>query len=229
MAVEKGTTALYESWFLTPAGMYVDDKEKELLINSVRFKRDERVLEIGCGSGRYLEYLGDIGLIAAGVEPVDELVKRAMLKSTLTPEQVIKAPYEKIPVADGSFENVIFINTFAFAGDKGAALKEAYRIASKKIAVGFLNRNSITTLFKVKERASVYYDATPLSGKDIEVIAAMNLPAGGYSLKIFYTLYLPIKLGFMMPWADTVFENMNIPVGDFGMAVITKKPGVNNP
>ena len=49
MAVEKGTTALYESWFLTPAGMYVDDKEKELLINSVRFKRDERVLEIGCG------------------------------------------------------------------------------------------------------------------------------------------------------------------------------------
>jgi ubiquinone/menaquinone biosynthesis C-methylase UbiE len=123
MAVEHYTTALYERWFLTPAGMYVDDKEKELLINSMRFKRDERVLEIGCGSGRNLEYLEDIGLKAVGVEPVEELVKRAILKSTLSPEQVIKAPYEKIPVDDASFENVIFMNTFAFAGDKGAALK----------------------------------------------------------------------------------------------------------
>jgi ubiquinone/menaquinone biosynthesis C-methylase UbiE len=223
MAVEHGAVTLYERWFLTPAGMYVDDKEKELLINSIRFKRDERVLEIGCGSGRYIEYLGDIGLKASGVEPVDELVRRARLKSSIKADQIIRAPYESIPMADNSFENVIFMNSFAFAADKKAALKEAYRIASKKIGVGFLNRNSITTLFKVKERTSVYHDATPLSGKDIADIAAGALPAGGYELKINYTLYLPIKWGFLMPWVDNILEKANLPAGDFGMAIITKK------
>jgi ubiquinone/menaquinone biosynthesis C-methylase UbiE len=226
MAVERDSITLYERWFLTPAGMYVDDKEKELLINSMRFKRDERVLEIGCGSGRYLEYLGDIGLKATGVEPVDELVRRARLKSSIAPDQVIRAPYENIPMAAGTFENVIFMNTFAFSADKGAALKEAYRIASKKIAVGFLNRNSITAVFKVKERASVYYDATPLSGKDILEIAEKNLPSGKYSLKLYYTLYLPIKWGYLMPWADSMLEKANLPAGDFGIAVITKKTPV---
>lgn len=226
MAVERGAVTLYERWFLTPAGMYVDDKEKELLINSMRFKRDERVLEIGCGSGRNIEYLGDIGLKAAGVEPVDELVRRARLKSSIKADQIIRAPYEKIPMAGNSFENVIFMNSFAFATDKNEALKEAFRIASKKVAVGFLNRNSITTLFKVKERTSVYHDATPLSGKDIVDIAEKALPTGGYSLKIYYTLYLPVKWGYLVPWFDNMLEKTNLPAGDFGMAVITKNTAV---
>lgn len=225
MAVERDIVSKYERWFLTPAGMYTDDKEKELLINTIRFKRGERVLEIGCGTGRYLEYLSDLGLEAAGVEPVEELIKKARQKSTIKNDQLIRCAYEKLPLGDNSFDNVIFMNTFGFANDKKAALKEAYRVAAKKVAVGFLNKNSLTKIFKVNERRAVYNDSAPLSGNElIKIIKeALSGMEKNYELQLRYTLYLPITIGHMFSFADDMLEKTNLPFGDFGMMVITKK------
>ncbi|MCE5299678.1 MAG: class I SAM-dependent methyltransferase [Spirochaetia bacterium] len=225
MVVERDIVTDYERWFSTPAGMYVDDKERELLINTMRFKYGERVLEIGCGTGRNIEYLGDIGLKACGVEPVEQLVKRALQKSDIKQDQIIRAPYENIPMADNSFENVIFMSSFAFATDKEAALKEAFRIASKKIGIGFLNSASITTMFKVKERRAVYMDAALFSGKSLHELVKKTLPGYGkqYMVKLRYTLYLPIRWGYMVPWVDDMLEKVNLPLGDFGFLVIAKK------
>ena len=225
MAVERDIVSNYERWFLTPAGMYTDDKEKELLINTMRFKRGDRVLEIGCGTGRNLEYLTDLGLDAAGVEPVEELIKKARQKSTIKNDQLIRCAYEKLPLGDGSFNNVIFMNTFGFAGDKTAALKEAYRVASKKIAVGFLNKNSLTKIFKSRERRAVYNDSAPLSGEEILKIVkeALEGKEKNYTIQLKYTLYLPINIGYMFSFADDMLEKTNLPLGDFGMMVITKK------
>ena len=225
MVVERDIVSNYERWFLTPAGMYTDDKEKDLLINTMRFKRGDRVLEIGCGTGRNLEYLSDLGLDAAGVEPMEELAKKARQKSTIKNEQIIRCSYEKIPLGDNSFNNVIFMNTFGFADDKKAALREAYRVASKKIAVGFLNKNSLTKIFKVKERRAVYNDSAPLSGEELSGIVRDALPGMGknYSVQLKYTLYLPITIGYMFSFADDLLEKINLPLGDFGMMVVTKK------
>ncbi|MCX8092684.1 MAG: methyltransferase domain-containing protein [Candidatus Goldbacteria bacterium] len=214
----------YERWFLSPFGMYVDEKEKELLINSMRFKRGERVLEIGCGTGRYVQYLSELELDVVGVEPVYEMAKRALQKSTIKKEQIIISSYEKIPVGDNSFENVIFMHSFAFSMDKIQAIKEAYRIASKKIGIGFLNKHSLTTIFKVKERKEVYKDAMPLCGREIKkmIEIALSDKKGEYSIGINYTLYLPINIAYLFPFIDDFLENINLPFGDFGMVVIKK-------
>jgi ubiquinone/menaquinone biosynthesis C-methylase UbiE len=225
MAVERDIVSNYERWFLTPAGMYTDDKEKELLINTMRFKRGERVLEIGCGTGRNMDYLSDLGLKATGVEPVEELIKKARQKSTINNDQLIRCAYEKIPVADKSFDNVIFMNSFGFSNDKIAALREAYRVASKKIAFGFLNKNSFAKLIKTKERRAVYNDSAPLSGK--EIIHIMKEALAGYeknyTYEIRYTLYMPTMLGYMFSFVDDLMEKTNLPFGDFGMLVVRKK------
>ncbi|MEI7541836.1 MAG: class I SAM-dependent methyltransferase [bacterium] len=225
MVVERDIVSNYERWFLSPAGMYTDDKEKELLINSIRFKRSERVLEIGCGTGRNLEYLCDLGLEAVGVEPVEELIKKARQKSTIKNEQLIRCPYEKLPLGNGSFDNVIFMNTFGFAFDKKAALKEAFRVAAKKVAIGFLNKNSLSKIFKVRERRAVYNDSAPLSGTEITTIIkeALGVKDISYKYTVKYTLYMPITVGYLFPFADDVLEKINLPLGDFGMVVITKK------
>ena len=225
MVVERDIVSNYERWFLSPAGMYTDDKEKDLLINTMRFKRGDRVLEIGCGTGRNLEYLGDLGLQAVGVEPVEELIKKARQKSTIKNEQLIRCRYDSLPLGDNSFDNVIFMNTFGFADNKAAALGEAYRVASKKIAIGFLNKNSLTKIFKVKERRAVYNDSAPLSGDEILKIVKETLAGKekNYKVQLRYTLYLPITIGYMFTFADDMLEKLNLPWGDFGMMVITKK------
>lgn len=214
----------YERWFLSSVGMYVDEKEKELLINSMRFKRGERVLEIGCGTGRYIQYLTELELEVVGVEPVEEMAKRAIQKSTIKKEQVIIGSYEKIPVGDNSFENVVFVHSFAFIVDKVQAVKEAYRIASKKIGIGFLNKHSLTTIFKVKERKEVYKDAMPLCGRELKEIikTALSDKEGKFSIDINYTLYLPINIAHFFPFVDDFMEKSNLPFGDFGMLVIKK-------
>jgi ubiquinone/menaquinone biosynthesis C-methylase UbiE len=221
---DREITQNYERWFLTREGMYVDDKEKELLINTMRFKRGERVLEIGCGTGRNVEYFADLGLEATGVEPEENLVKLARQKSTLKKDQIIRGPYDLLPLGDGSFENVVFMNTFAFAGDKEKALKEAYRVASRKVGIGFLNKYSLTNLLKVKERRAVYQDAAPLSGKEMINIMkrALNKEEKESTFEIKYTLYLPIRIGYLVPFVDDLLERVNMPFGDFGMVVIKK-------
>jgi ubiquinone/menaquinone biosynthesis C-methylase UbiE len=224
MVSDKEITQNYERWFLTREGMYTDDKEKELLINAMRFKRGERVLEIGCGTGRNVEYFTDLGLDATGVEPVDELVKIARQKSSIKKEQIIRAPYDQLPLGDNTFDNVVFMNTFAFAGDKEKALKEAFRVASKKVGIGFLNKYSLTNLLKVKERRAVYQDAAPFSGKEMEELAKKTLSGWEKEREITvrYTLFLPIKIGYLVPFVDDVMEKTNLPFGDFGVLVIKK-------
>lgn len=215
----------YERWFLSPVGMYVDEKEKDLLINSMRFKRGERVLEIGCGTGRYVEYLTELELDVVGVEPVEEMARKAIQKSVIKKEQIIIGPYEKIPVGDNSFENVIFMHSFAFSLDKVKVIKEAYRIASKKIGIGFLNKHSLTTIFKVKERKEVYKDAMPLCGKEIKNIIEIALgdKKEEFTIDINYTLYLPINIAYLFTFVDDFLEKTKLPFGDFGMIVVKKK------
>lgn len=214
----------YERWFLSPVGMYVDEKEKDLLINSMRFKRGERVLEIGCGTGRYVEYLTELELDVVGVEPVQEMARKAIQKSVIKKEQIIIGPYEKIPVGDNSFENVIFMHSFAFSLDKVKVIKEAYRIASKKIGIGFLNKHSLTSIFKVKERKEVYKDAMPLCDKEIRNIIEIALgdKKEEFVIDINYTLYLPINIAHFFSFVDDFLEKTKLPFGDFGMIVIKK-------
>ncbi|HRU39837.1 MAG TPA: class I SAM-dependent methyltransferase [Candidatus Goldiibacteriota bacterium] len=222
MATDRETTRNYERWFLTGEGMYTDEKQKELLINTARFKRGERVLEIGCGTGRMMEYLCDLGLDAAGVEPVEELVKKARQKSGIRKDQIIRAPYSALPLGDGSFDNVIFMNTFAFADDREKTLKEAWRVASRQVCIGFLNRYSLTRLFKVKARKEVYSDAYPLSGSELTGIVSRALKGENYRLNTAYTLFLPIQIAHFVPFVDDLLEKTRLPFGDFGVMVIGK-------
>lgn len=228
MVSDKEITQNYERWFLTREGMYTDDKEKELLINAMRFKRGERVLEIGCGTGRNVEYFSDLGLDAAGVEPMEDLVKIARQKSNIKNDQIIRCQYDQLPLGDATFDNVVYVNTFAFASDREKALKEAYRVASKKVGIGFLNKYSLTNLLKVKERRAVYQDAAPLSGKEMISLAKRALLGREkeYEISVKYTLFLPIKIGHLVPLVDDVLEKTNLPFGDFGVLVIKKVQGV---
>jgi ubiquinone/menaquinone biosynthesis C-methylase UbiE len=222
MATDKEITQNYERWFLTSEGMYTDDKEKELLINCMRFKRGERVLEIGCGTGRNVRYFTELGLDATGVEPMEYLVKIARQKSDIRRDQIIMGPYDKLPLGGGTFENVVFMTTLAFSQEKEKSIQEAFRVASGKIGIGFLNKYSLTSLLKVKERRAVYDDAAPLSGKELENLVKKALAGQKYEISIKYTLFLPIKIGHLVPFVDDMLEKTNLPFGDFGMAVIKK-------
>ncbi|HDQ26433.1 MAG TPA: class I SAM-dependent methyltransferase [bacterium] len=224
MAFNTDATKKYERWFLTPGGMYVDDKEKELLLTSMRFKRGETVLNIGSGTGRYIEYLTDLGLNVWGVEPVPELVKMAVRKSAIDPARVMINSYESLVFGDSSFDHVILITTLGFAADREESLREAYRVAKKKVAIGFLNRHSLSSLLPVKQHRAVYTKTAHMTGSELKALVFKALSGlAKTDVEIKYTLYLPVSVGYLVQFVDDVLENFNLPFGAFGMMVIHKK------
>ncbi|HDT14964.1 MAG TPA: class I SAM-dependent methyltransferase, partial [Firmicutes bacterium] len=117
MAYDRNLTEQYERWIRTPEGMYFDEKEKELLITSLRLKTGEKILEAGCGTGRYLRYFNEIGLEAHGIEPVEGLIKIASMKTDIPAGRIQKGSADSLPYMDVSFDCVIFMTTFEYAPD----------------------------------------------------------------------------------------------------------------
>jgi ubiquinone/menaquinone biosynthesis C-methylase UbiE len=223
VAFDMKVTKEYERWFLTPSGMYVDDKEKECVLAAMRFKRGERVLNIGCGTGRYVEYFKALGIAAHGVEPVPELAKAARQKSEVGAGSVTEAPYEELPFEDNSYDSAVFITTFEFATDRARALKEALRVAKNKVGIGFLNRKSLNNFFNVKARRAIYRESNQLTMEEILAYVKEALGESKAEITGRYTIYLPVNMGYLAPIADDLLEKTRLPFGSFGMVAVKKK------
>jgi SAM-dependent methyltransferase len=88
--------------------------------------RGVRLLDIGCGSGGALALARARGAEVAGLDAAEALV--AIARSRLPDARIACGEMEELPFADASFDIVIGINAFQFAGDPARALAEARRV-----------------------------------------------------------------------------------------------------
>jgi ubiquinone/menaquinone biosynthesis C-methylase UbiE len=91
------------------------------------------VLDIGTGTGVFAEAFAAAGLKSTGIDPAAELLTVAR---THAPQAVfLEAAAEHLPFADGSFDLVFFGHVLHETDDPDAALREARRVATKRIAI----------------------------------------------------------------------------------------------
>jgi SAM-dependent methyltransferase len=87
-----------------------------------------RVLDIGCGSGVYLRAAADRGAEVAGLDASETLLEIARRR---VPEADLRrGDMQFLPFEDDRFDVVSGFNSFFFAADMGAALREAGRVAT---------------------------------------------------------------------------------------------------
>lgn len=108
-----------------------------------------RVLDVGCGSGELLAYLGRLGASPAGVDPAPGMVELA--RSRVPAADVRPGTFEHLPWPDGSFDVVTAFNALQFADDTLDALAEGTRVARPGGHVAVANwaegdRNDLNTL-----------------------------------------------------------------------------------
>ncbi len=108
-----------------------------------------RVLDCGCGAGRFARMAADRGAIVAGIDAAQELVAIAAER---TPEGDFRVgDLEALPWADDSFDVVTGFSSFQFADDKTPALSEARRVTRRTVAVVIPTRaaeSGIAAVFK---------------------------------------------------------------------------------
>jgi ubiquinone/menaquinone biosynthesis C-methylase UbiE len=96
----------------------------QLLLRFVRGSR--HLLEVGCGSGYWLQALARQGYGVVGLDPSTNMLRIARRKSSQP--SLIQACAEAIPCCQTFFDRIFCVNSFHHFDDKRGFLTEAHRI-----------------------------------------------------------------------------------------------------
>jgi SAM-dependent methyltransferase len=96
-------------------------------IRRVGLAAGQRVLDIGCGSGAFLRVAADRGARVAGLDASESLLELA--RARVPDAELRLGDMESLPFDDDVFDVVTGFNSFFFAADLVAALREAGRVA----------------------------------------------------------------------------------------------------
>lgn len=134
----------YEAWFETEPGRVALDREKALLEYLIAAwpRRNQRLLEVGCGPGLFLDLFWRTGFDVSGIDPSPAMLAAARRRLGKAADlQVGHA--EHLPCADKEYDFVALVTVLEYCEDIQAAIAEAVRVARKGVLVGFLNRRSL--------------------------------------------------------------------------------------
>jgi SAM-dependent methyltransferase len=121
----------------------------EHVLDRAKIGSGTRVLDCGCGAGRFARMAADRGASVAGIDAAEGLIEIATERTQEGDFRV--GDLEALPWPEDSFDVVTGFSSFQFADDKVRALTEARRVSRESVAVAIPSRVSesgITLVFK---------------------------------------------------------------------------------
>lgn len=103
------------------------------LSNHIEAKAIRLILDLGCGTGRFSQILGDyFKARVVGVDPSEKMIDQTGPTESATPITFKKGSAESIPL-DDQFADLIFMSqAFHHIEDREAAALETFRVAKQK-------------------------------------------------------------------------------------------------
>jgi len=98
----------------------------ELVLERLEVGAGTDVLDVGCGAGRFLRLATDRGANASGIDATPELL--AIARERVPEADLRNGDMQFLPFDDASFDVVTGFNSFFYAADVVAALREAARV-----------------------------------------------------------------------------------------------------
>jgi len=194
----------------------VDQAERQLLawlLSSFPSSRD--VLDVGCGTGHFTQWLAASGLCTLGLDRSAAML--AELRKRLPQIAVVQGDAHSLPLRAAGVDIALFVTTLEFLEHPGVALSEAVRVARHGVAVVALNRWSVGGLSRRFGRQAHQTLLGRARDHSVASVRRMLTAAAGERLR-------------KIRWASTLFPgggwrlHARIPLGDvIGMAVLLKR------
>lgn len=189
LVFDRNSARFYDSWHRSSQNRTIDRSLEGLVSSILQPEQGDRILDIGCGTGNHLIMFNKMGLNVSGVDASSHMVKEA--RSRLGHRSTIRRGMaEDLPFDDNEFDFAVLINTLEFLDDPLTALREAGRVATKKVFIGVLNSLSWNGILK---RVHGYF-GDPLFGqttffnlwqiKSLMRLAYGNVPISWQSIKM---------------------------------------------
>jgi SAM-dependent methyltransferase len=167
----------------------------EHVLERAEISSGSRVLDCGCGAGRFARMAADRGASVAGMDASAELIEIAAER---VPEGDFRAgDIEALPWQDNSFNLVTGFSAFQFADHKVRALREARRVSRGFVAV------VIPTRVPESGIAAVFKPVFPLFAED--ALASLK-ESGMFALSEPGKLEAVLGAAVLAPYEDEEIE-----------------------
>jgi ubiquinone/menaquinone biosynthesis C-methylase UbiE len=133
--------ALHNKRVKTSLGQYIFSRQKELILELVAPNAGERMLDVGCGTGDYLQIFRGKWCSVTGIDCSAEMLE-ASRKKIGDHVELHLGKAEDLPFSDDEFDIVTVINALETAANPQKAIAEAIRVCRGRIFIGFLNKYS---------------------------------------------------------------------------------------
>ena len=133
-----------DAWYATPAGRHVLFRERMLIAHMLTSwpRRNHSMLDMGCGSGHFLELFWNAGFDVTGVEEREECLKLSREKIGQR-AALRQSNLEHLPFDDNDFDFVTIVTALERVKNPEKVLREAFRVATHGVLVLFFNSWSL--------------------------------------------------------------------------------------
>ncbi|MAG85889.1 MAG: hypothetical protein CMB97_00525 [Flavobacteriaceae bacterium] len=121
---------------------YIDEENFELreILNWLGKKKNAKILDVGCGKGKFTRYLAKLGAEMKGIDATAEFIDMARLK-TVNDEQYFVCGADNLLFDDNSFDAVVCVEVLEHIQNTSKALSEMFRVLKEKGKLIIIDKN----------------------------------------------------------------------------------------
>lgn len=137
----------YDNWYHTPVGQFVDKQETTNLLNLLQPNPQQKILEVGCGTGHFTFNIAQKGCRVEGIDQASNMLKQAEDQLSFDDQgQVLlkKMDAQNLSYEDCQFDSAFSMASFEFIADPQRAYQQMYRVIKPggTIVLGTIQKNS---------------------------------------------------------------------------------------
>ena len=169
----------YDRWFTTPIGSLVRKFEAELMLDLLKPKQGEIILDAGCGTGIFTTDILSSGSQVIGLDISLPMLIQAKKKFKEYPFWIILADMLNLPFPGSSFDKVVSVTALEFVEDAKGAIGELFRITKRGGCIVVSTLNSLSPWAsrrkaEAKERHTIFEKAIFRSPKELLSLASVE-------------------------------------------------------
>jgi len=168
---------VYDRWFTTPVGSLVRKYEAELMLDLLKPKPGEIILDAGCGTGVFTIDILSSGSQVIGLDISLPMLIQAKKKLKEYPFWIILADMLNLPFPGCSFDKVVSVTALEFIEDAKSAVGELFRITKRGGCIVVATLNSLSPWAprrkaEARERHTIFEKAIFRSPDELRSLAS---------------------------------------------------------